>query len=253
MDPQILHPRASRPPSAVPRRSSRPPRRGRHVCRRHHRADPRRRPGRPSAAPSASPSATAGVRGHVTVLRFAVKFSDHYLVDVPPGNPGGVGLGDYALFSDQLLDRKGHVVGTEGGSGLVTDIAEGRSSSPSPSSSRTGRSRHPGSPARHRRRNSPSLAAPAAMSGSEGASTWWRTATAQAPWCSPSTPELQGSRRRRPAGPAATARAEESTPHQAPLTSAGRSLRHDGGAVPAGRPDAVPAARPLPSRSTPRR
>jgi hypothetical protein len=80
----------------------------------------------PSATPSATASATAGAHGHVTVLRFAVKFSDHYLVDVPPSNPDGVGLGDYAVFSDQLLDGKGHVVGTEGGSGLVTNITEGQ-------------------------------------------------------------------------------------------------------------------------------
>jgi hypothetical protein len=79
-----------------------------------------------SAAPSTAPSAAAGAHGHVTVLRFAVKFSDHYLVDVPPSNPDGVGLGDYAVFSDQLLDGKGHVVGTEGGSGLVTNITEGQ-------------------------------------------------------------------------------------------------------------------------------
>jgi len=78
------------------------------------------------AAASAAPSAAAGGHGHVTVLRFGVIFSDHYLVDVPPSNPGGVGLGDYALFSDKLLDRKGHVVGTEGGSGLVTDITTGQ-------------------------------------------------------------------------------------------------------------------------------
>ena len=80
----------------------------------------------PAAAASAAPSAAAGGRGHVTVLRFGVIFSDHYLVDVPPANPGSVGLGDYALFSDKLLDRKGHVVGTEGGSGLVTDIKTGQ-------------------------------------------------------------------------------------------------------------------------------
>src|SRR4051794_1660797 len=63
---------------------------------------------------------------HGTVLRFGVIFSDHYVVDVPPANPNAVGLGDYALFSDKLLDRKGHKVGTEGGSGLVTDIATGQ-------------------------------------------------------------------------------------------------------------------------------
>jgi hypothetical protein len=78
------------------------------------------------AAPSAAPAVSNPAHHHTTVLRFGVKFSDHYVVDVPPSNPGGVGLGDYALFSDQLLDRKGHVVGTEGGSGLVTDITTGQ-------------------------------------------------------------------------------------------------------------------------------
>jgi hypothetical protein len=59
------------------------------------------------------------------VLRFAVKFSDHYVVDVPPAgkDKDDIGLGDYAVFSDELLDSKGHVVGTEGGSGLVTKIS----------------------------------------------------------------------------------------------------------------------------------
>jgi hypothetical protein len=80
----------------------------------------------PAAAASAAPSVTAGTHGHVTVLRFGVRFSNHYVVDVPPSNKGGVGLGDYALFSDQLLDRRGRVVGTEGGSGLVTDISTGQ-------------------------------------------------------------------------------------------------------------------------------
>ena len=73
-------------------------------------------------APTAAASAPSSPAHHVTVLRFAVKFSDHYVVDVPPANPDAVGLGDYAVFSDQLLDRKSHVVGTEGGSGLVTKI-----------------------------------------------------------------------------------------------------------------------------------
>ena len=62
------------------------------------------------------------------MLRFGVKFSDHYVVDVPPlgKNKNDFGLGDYALFSDQLLDRKDHVVGTEAGSGLVTNITTGQ-------------------------------------------------------------------------------------------------------------------------------
>lgn len=79
----------------------------------------------PTAAPTAAPVVSSPAH-HTTVLRFRVTFSDHYLVDVPPANPGSVGLGDYALFSDKLLDRKGHVVGTEGGSGLVTNVADGQ-------------------------------------------------------------------------------------------------------------------------------
>jgi allene oxide cyclase len=77
------------------------------------------------AAPSAAPAAVSNPRHHVTVLRFAVRFSDHYVVDVPPAgkNADDVGLGDYAVFSDELLDRKGRVVGTEGGSGLITKVS----------------------------------------------------------------------------------------------------------------------------------
>jgi hypothetical protein len=79
------------------------------------------------AAPRAGTSAPAAVASpahHATVLRFGVKFSDHYVVDVPPlgKNKDDFGIGDYALFSDQLLDRKGHVVGTEAGSGLITKV-----------------------------------------------------------------------------------------------------------------------------------
>ena len=77
------------------------------------------------AAPT-NASAVSSPAHPVTVLRFAVKFSDHYVVDVPPpgATPEDVGLGDYAVFSDQLLDRSGRVVGTEGGSGLVTKITQ---------------------------------------------------------------------------------------------------------------------------------
>jgi hypothetical protein len=76
----------------------------------------------PAAPAAAAPAASHA--HHTTVLRFAVKFSDHYVVDVPPlgKNKDDFGIGDYALFSDQLLDRKGHVVGTEAGSGLITKV-----------------------------------------------------------------------------------------------------------------------------------
>ena len=82
----------------------------------------------PSAAANAAQSAPVAIskpaHHHRTVLRFAVKFSDHYVVDVPPlgKDKNDFGIGDYALFSDQLLDRKGHVVGTEAGSGLITKV-----------------------------------------------------------------------------------------------------------------------------------
>jgi hypothetical protein len=77
----------------------------------------------PKAATSA-PTAVSRPAHHATVLRFGVKFSDHYVVDVPPlgKNKDDFGIGDYALFSDQLLDRKGRVVGTEAGSGLITKV-----------------------------------------------------------------------------------------------------------------------------------
>jgi hypothetical protein len=59
------------------------------------------------------------------VLRFNVRFSPFHPVDVPPlaTQPGDFGVGDYVVFSDDLLDSKGRVVGTEGGSGLVTRVS----------------------------------------------------------------------------------------------------------------------------------
>jgi hypothetical protein len=77
----------------------------------------------PSAAASATQSPAATSR-HVTVLRFAVTFSPFHIVDVPPlaKQAGDYGVGDYVVFSDQLLDGRGRVVGTEGGSGLLTGI-----------------------------------------------------------------------------------------------------------------------------------
>ena len=79
----------------------------------------------PRAATSA-PTAASSPAHHATVLRFGVKFSDHYVVDVPPvgKTKNDFGIGDYAVFSDQLLDRTGHVVGSEGGSGLVTKTSK---------------------------------------------------------------------------------------------------------------------------------
>jgi Dirigent-like protein len=79
----------------------------------------------PAAVASAAPSATAGTHHPVSVLRFTVRFSPFHPVDVPPlaTGPGDYGVGDYVVFSDKLLDRKGRVVGTEAGSGLVTALS----------------------------------------------------------------------------------------------------------------------------------
>jgi hypothetical protein len=79
----------------------------------------------PAAVASAAPSATAGGHHPVTVLRFAVRFSPFHPVDVPPLGtaPGDYGVGDYVVFSDDLLDSKGRVVGTEGGGGLITRVS----------------------------------------------------------------------------------------------------------------------------------
>jgi hypothetical protein len=78
----------------------------------------------PAGAASTASAATATVQHRITVLRFAVRFSPFHLVDVPPSTPqGDPGIGDYVVFSDDLLNPKGHVVGTEGGSGLLTRIS----------------------------------------------------------------------------------------------------------------------------------
>jgi hypothetical protein len=76
------------------------------------------------AAPTAS-AAASSVHHRVSVLRFAVRFSPFHVVDVPPlaKQDGDYGIGDYAVFSDDLLNARGHVVGTEGGSGLVTRVS----------------------------------------------------------------------------------------------------------------------------------
>jgi hypothetical protein len=76
------------------------------------------------AASTAASAAASSPRNHVTVLRFGVKFSDFHIVDVPPlgKTPQDAGIGDYVVFSDDLLDTRGRVVGTEGGSGLLTKV-----------------------------------------------------------------------------------------------------------------------------------
>lgn len=59
------------------------------------------------------------------VLRFGVEFSPHHVVDVPPlaEHLGDYGIGDYATFGDVLTDNTGHRVGTEAGSGLITQVS----------------------------------------------------------------------------------------------------------------------------------
>lgn len=79
----------------------------------------------PAGAATTLSSAASSPRHDVTVLRFAVRFSPFHIVDVPPlaQHDGDVGIGDYVVFGDDLLDAKGRVVGTEGGSGLVTRVS----------------------------------------------------------------------------------------------------------------------------------
>ncbi len=75
----------------------------------------------PAAAASAGASAVAGGHHQVSVLHFTVKFSPFHPVDV--GKDGEYGVGDYVVFGDDLLDAKGHVVGTEDGGGLITRVS----------------------------------------------------------------------------------------------------------------------------------
>jgi hypothetical protein len=53
-------------------------------------------------------------------MHFEVEFSPHRVIDTPPERE--FQPGDYAVFSDRLLNRSGRVVGTQGGSGLVTKV-----------------------------------------------------------------------------------------------------------------------------------
>lgn len=59
-------------------------------------------------------------------LHFDVKFSPFNLIDVPPTaqGEGDYRPGDYAVFSDTLLDRSGRRVGTEAGTGLITRVSD---------------------------------------------------------------------------------------------------------------------------------
>jgi hypothetical protein len=73
----------------------------------------------------AAGSTTASMRphGHTDTYRrlhFDVEFSPHSVMDLPP--LGEIQPGDYAVFSDRLLNRAGQLVGAQGGSGLITKV-----------------------------------------------------------------------------------------------------------------------------------
>jgi hypothetical protein len=56
------------------------------------------------------------------VLRFDVRFSPFNVIDVTPPQGDGTQPGDYAVFSDRLINQAGEMVGRQGGSGLVTRL-----------------------------------------------------------------------------------------------------------------------------------
>ena len=79
------------------------------------------------AATAAQAGTTADLHGqgasHASrVLHFGVRFSPQNVIDVPPlqQHDGDYQPGDYVVFSDVLTNRAAHPVGTEGGSGLIT-------------------------------------------------------------------------------------------------------------------------------------
>jgi hypothetical protein len=61
---------------------------------------------------------------HARVLRYGLRFSPFHVVDVPPSQtrPGDYQAGDYTVFSDRILDRRGRTVGGEAGTGTITRI-----------------------------------------------------------------------------------------------------------------------------------
>jgi hypothetical protein len=63
-------------------------------------------------------------QGHPDVLRFGVDFSPPNVIDVPPlqARPGDYKAGDYVTFGDVLVDRAGHHMGTEAGTGMITRV-----------------------------------------------------------------------------------------------------------------------------------
>jgi hypothetical protein len=81
------------------------------------------------AATAAQAGTTADLNGQGTshasrVLHFGVQFSPQNVIDVPPlqQHDGDYQPGDYVVFSDVLTNRAAHPVGTEGGSGLITQV-----------------------------------------------------------------------------------------------------------------------------------
>jgi hypothetical protein len=68
------------------------------------------------AAPQAKPEAT-----NATTLRFDVRFSDFFVVDV--GEPN-LSLGDYTVFHDQLFAH-GKRVGDQSGTCPIVDLGQG--------------------------------------------------------------------------------------------------------------------------------
>jgi Dirigent-like protein len=61
---------------------------------------------------------------HGQVLRFGLRFSPFDVIDVPPlqTHPGDYRAGDYTVFSDTLVNRKGRPVGTEAGTGTISRV-----------------------------------------------------------------------------------------------------------------------------------
>ena len=78
-----------------------------------------------ATADPAPPGADRGDRTRASrVLQFDVRFSPFNVIDVPPAarRPGDYQPGDYAVFSDKLLNGAGKRVGTQAGSGLITRV-----------------------------------------------------------------------------------------------------------------------------------
>jgi Allene oxide cyclase barrel like domain len=79
-----------------------------------------------TAAAGPPRAAAADKPAHSQVLHFGVLFSPQNLIDVPPlqTHDGDFRAGDYTVFSDVLTDRAGKPVGTEGGTGMITQVSD---------------------------------------------------------------------------------------------------------------------------------